>query len=194
MICKSFNASIEEYGLWKFNVIGYLTIKGLHTTIQMDFKEKICFVNQELDINKPDDQAFIKYRNNNNMAVSCLMTCHTDPDLKMEIMRVIQENTDYPNGLACEVWKVIQDWMTPSDQYSRLDMLDDMQEIKLKTDQDPKQLGIAIKHFLSKFTDVPDAKDIVAVVQRCSRDAGYGASIDNYINTMRLCAHRKPTA
>ena len=128
------------------------------------------------------------------MAVSCLTTAQTDPYLVMEIMRVIRENTDYPNGLTCKVWKAIQDLMTPSNQYSRLDMLEDMQKIKLKTNQDPRQLGIAMEHFLSKYTDAPDAKHIVAVVQQCGRDARYGASIDNYIDTMKMCAHRKPTA
>ena len=165
MSIQSFNADIKDYALWKFNVIGYLTFKGLHTTIKMSYQEKMCPIDQELDINKPDDQAFIKYRNNNQMAVSCLTTAQTDPDLIMEIMRVIRENTDYPNGLACEVWKAIQDWMTPSDQYSRLDMLEDMQKIKLKTNQDPRQLGIAIEHFQSKYQDAPDPKDILAVVR-----------------------------
>ena len=81
------------------------------------------------------------------MAVSCLTTAQTDLDLVMEIMRVIRENTDYPDGLAYDVWKVIQDWMTPSDQYSRLDMQEDMLKIKLKTNQDPRQLSIAIELF-----------------------------------------------
>ena len=128
------------------------------------------------------------------MAVSCLTTAQTDKDLVMESMRVIRMNTDFPDGCACKVWKAIENWMTPSDQYSRLDMLKDMQKIKLKTNQDPRQLGIAIEHFLSKYQDAPDAKDIRAVVQRCGRDAGYGASIDNYIDTTKLCAHREPTA
>ena len=132
MSIQSFSGQIKDYALWKFNVMGYLTYKGVHGTMKMSYKDKMCPNDQELDINRAEDKAFYKYRQDNQMAVSCLTTCQTDPDLKMKITRIVRENTDYPDRLACEVWKGIQDWMTPSDQYSRLDMLDDMAKIRLK--------------------------------------------------------------
>ena len=69
-----------------------------------------------------------------------------------------------------------------------------MLKIKLKKDQDPRQLNIAIQRLISKYKCSPTSKDIIAVVQRCYRGARYGQSIDNYTNTIKEYRHHAPTA
>ena len=84
--------------------------------------------------------------------------------------------------------------MKPDNEYAHLDMQENMLKIKLKKGQDPRQLSIAIKQLISKYKCSPTSNDIIAVVQQCGRDAGYGQSLDNYSNTIKECRHRAPTA
>ena len=147
-----------------------------------------------LDINKAEDQPLIRIWQDNAMAVSVLTATQRDPDLIMVCTRVIKENPDHPAGLACKIWLGIQEWMMPDHEYSHLDMQEDMTKTKLKKDQDPRQLSIAIERLISKYKSSPTSKDIIAVVKRCGRDAGYGQSLDNYTDTIKECRNRAPTA
>ena len=194
MSIRMFLGKLPDFALWKISVKGYFAFKGLHDTLKMSYKDKMPPDDAKLDINQAEDQALYKAWQENQMAVSLLTCTQTDEDLIMEITRIIRENTDHPAGLACKIWAGIQYWMTPYYQYSRLDMQEDMLKSKLKKDQDPRQLSIAVKLLLSKYKESPSSKDIIAVVQQCGRDAGYGQSIDNYTDTMKMCMHREPTA
>ena len=141
------------------------TLKNCSEALDESFKKELpAAFNTVLNVSDPAEKKQKEALVKNNLAMSYLaFALITDEGLDY-----LEEakSANFPGGEAHLVWKSLKDEYVPDDQISMAQQLNELTELKLKKDEDPKRFGQRLIRVVNSYRNTIDETQLVAVVVR----------------------------
>ena len=114
---------------------------------------------------------------------------------KAELLDMIEDSKtdEFPGGIACELWKSLNDEYRPSTTVGAAKQLSELMALKLGPKEDPKKFGNRMATVLNKYgTKVDDKQKVAVVVQALGKR--YAKTIRQETKDIKSAESREPTA
>ena len=167
--CKipEFNGDAKKFPVWASKMQALLTVKGIAETSIMGFKLQMAAnASVVLDPKNAAEMLQIQAKVKNDLAMSYFAMALASDELLCMIEEV--KTTDWPGGLACELWKELQDEFKPNDTIAKAEQLKKLMELKLSKGEDPKKFGGRMAMIQNMYGCTLDESHKIAVVVRTS--------------------------
>ena len=182
---EKFDGTKKRYPVWKSQFSAVCAVKKVQRALSMSFINELPATEAEtLNESNDDEKKQIKAREMNALAMQFLALAMEKPKL-LRILKEAKSNV-WPNGLACEVWRRLQEKYQPSDVIAQAEQASKLMDLKLSKREDPEKLLDEMAMIELEYqVDVEEKQRIAAVVK---------AAGPQYADAIRLAQSNKGSA
>ena len=105
----------------------------------------------------------------------------------------LAKTVEYPSGVACLIWAEMENRFAPDDEIAEMDMEDELAKLKIKKNENPKDIADAIAAIQIKYGCVINDARKAAIIMRAGK-AHYAAVLTTTANLIRITKSRGATA
>ena len=151
-----------KFGLYQSKFKSVAAIKGFAEASEPGFEFKLPAKEIDVLTSSADDKEKQKFKTMNLVAVHFLTLSFEEE----EHLNFIEDarTDDWPSGLACKIWKNLENKFRPSDVLAESELSKKLMGLTLAKGEDPRKLGKWIAIIQSRFKVQVDEKENISAV------------------------------